>query len=251
VITVMPSNDAVKVIYLDDDGIVPRLKAEPPSKRKLLIECGTISLDTIHAVSNEVKSLNDSNIEFIDAPISGGPIGSKAGTLSFMVGCQPSSFSSLKSELLIHMGKESSLFHCGEVGSGTAFKTINNYVSIINILASSEAYAIATKLGLDLRKLTDVFNQSSGQNWVITNNNPVPGIHPKGAASNDYRGGFRLELAMKDLGLGGELAKLVGIESNLNRETLRVLREVQQKDEYAGRDARVVYRWLCEKEKKD
>jgi 3-hydroxyisobutyrate/3-hydroxypropionate dehydrogenase len=251
VIAVMPSNDAVKAIYLGDDGVVSRLKAEKPSKGKVMIECGTISLDTIHAVSNEVKSLNGPNIEFIDAPISGGPVGSKAGTLSFMVGCQSSTFESLKTELLVHMGKESSIFHCGEVGSGTAFKTINNYVSIINILASSEAYAIATKLGLDLKKLTDVFNQSSGQNWVITNNNPVPGIHPKGAASNDYRGGFRLELAMKDLGLGGELAKQVGVESNLNRETLRVLNEVQAHEDYAGRDARVVYRWLCEKEKKD
>lgn len=248
----MPSSDAVKAVYLDPThGLLHTLKEHPPTDAKVLIECGTISLDTIQAVSQATQQLRTDNIVFIDAPISGGPIGSKSGTLSFMVGCPASMFQGLKSSLFVHMGKEESIFHCGECGSGTAFKTINNYVSIINILASSEAYAIATKLGLDLNKLTAVFNQSSGQNWVISNNNPVPGIHPKGAASNDYRGGFRLELAMKDLGLGAELAKQVGVENNLNRETLRVLSEVQSTEGFEGRDARIVYRWLCEKEKKE
>ncbi|KAK5239805.1 hypothetical protein LTR40_012824, partial [Exophiala xenobiotica] len=77
-------------------------------------------------------------------------------------------------------------------------------------------------------------------------NNPVPGITPGGAASNGYEGGFRIELGQKDLKLGVQLAKMAGAKPLLSIETLKTLEEVASDPRYAGKDLRVVYKWLNE-----
>ena len=249
-ITVLPSASAMGAVYLDSaTGILPGIEADTSKRRKLVIECGTINSGTIKEIFEAASKLP--NLQFVDAPISGGPMGSQAGTLSFMVGCPSDVFPPLKSELLDHMGKPESIFHCGQVGSGTAFKIINNYISLVSVLSVSEAYSIATKLGLDLKALTDVFNSGSAQCWVISNNNPVPGIHPHAPASNNYKGGFRVELALKDLGLGMELAEMAGVETTLNKATIGVFEKVAADERYKGKDSRVVYKYLVEKEKMD
>ncbi|KXS94526.1 hypothetical protein AC578_4145 [Pseudocercospora eumusae] len=204
VLTMLPSDAAVKSVYLDPEaGLFAAAKsAGNAGPRKLLMECGTIAQATISEVS---KISKDYNVTFIDAPVSGGPMGSEAGTLSFMVGCDEDMFPQVKG-LLSLMGREDSIFRCGAVGSGTAFKIINNYISIISILSVSEALNIGHNMGLDMRLLVDLINSSSGQCWVSSNNNPVPGIHPNAPASHDYEGGFRIELAEKVLRLGSNMS---------------------------------------------
>ncbi|KAF7188971.1 putative 3-hydroxyisobutyrate dehydrogenase, mitochondrial [Pseudocercospora fuligena] len=235
-------NAAVKAVYLDPEtGLFAGAKpAGDFGIKKLLMECGTVAQATISEVSQRSK---DYNVTFIDAPVSGGPMGSEAGTLSFMVGCDEGLFPPVKA-LLSLMGKEDSIFRCGEVGSGTAFKIINNYISIISILSVSEALNIAEKMGLDMRLLVDLINSSSGQCWVSSNNNPVPGIHPNAPASHNYEGGFRIELAEKVLRLGSELAESVGAPTFLDKTALEAYGAAKSK--YAGKDARVVYKWLNE-----
>ncbi|EME84955.1 uncharacterized protein MYCFIDRAFT_83007 [Pseudocercospora fijiensis CIRAD86] len=242
VLTMLPSDAAVKSVYLDpQSGLFAAAKPTGDAgTRKLLMECGTVAQATIWEVSQKSK---DYNVTFIDAPVSGGPMGSQAGTLSFMVGCNEDLFLPVKG-LLSLMGKEDTIFRCGEVGSGTAFKIINNYISIISILSVSEALNIADKMGLDMRLLVDLINSSSGQCWVSSNNNPVPGIHPNAAASHDYEGGYRIELAEKVLRLGSELAESVGAPTFLDKTALEVYAAAGSK--YAGKDARVVYKWLNE-----
>ncbi|KXT16174.1 hypothetical protein AC579_910 [Pseudocercospora musae] len=242
VFTMLPSDSAVKSVYLDpESGLFAAAEAaRTTGTRKLLVECGTVAQATISEVSQRSK---DYNVTFIDAPVSGGPMGSEAGTLSFMVGCSEALFPSVKG-LLSPMGTEDSIFRCGEVGSGTAFKIINNYISIISILSVSEALNIADKMDLDMRLLVDLINISSGQCWVSSNNNPVPGIHPNAPASHNYEGGFRIELAEKVLRLGSELAESVGAPTYLDKTALEVYGAA--KSRYAGKDARVVYKWLSE-----
>jgi 3-hydroxyisobutyrate dehydrogenase len=172
-------------------------------------------------------------------------MGSKDGTLTFMVGSPRTLFPRLKS-LLVHMGKPESIFHCGDVGSGTAFKLINNYISIISVLSVSEAYNIANRLDLDLNKLTEILNTGSAQCWVTSKNNPVPGIHPEAPASHGYEGGFRLELAHKVLELGKDLAESAGARTVLDKAALKVFQDAADDPRYAGKDARVVYKFLTE-----
>ncbi len=116
------------------------------------MECGTIETDTILSVAKAVEqraSQLDTAVTFVDAPVSGGPMGAQAGTLTFMVGCTPAAsprvFPAVVSYLR-HMGNEDGIFLCGDVGAGTAFKIINNYLSAITSLAASEASISASRL---------------------------------------------------------------------------------------------------------
>lgn len=260
IITMLPGSDAVKSVYLDAAtgilaGAVAATELGSPSP-KLIMECGTIETDTILAVARATEDLSASKLErtltFVDAPVSGGPMGAEAGTLTFMVGCPPgvsdAVFPIVKSYLK-HMGKEKETFLCGDVGAGTAFKVINNYLSAIASLAASEALNIGTKAGLDVRLLTDVINASGGQCWVTSHSNPVPGVQANVPSSRDYNGGFRIELCAKVLGMGSRLAESVGARTVLDKPTQEAFREAMADERYAGKDARVVYKWLNESER--
>ncbi|KAJ9638683.1 uncharacterized protein PV06_09809 [Exophiala oligosperma] len=245
ILTVLPNDAACESVWLDPaNGILAGVKQSNSKNPKIAMECGTMSLEIINKIRDASSSSSSrSGLTFIDAPISGGPLGAKAGTLTVMVGCEESIFPVVK-PLLEYMG--TSIRRCGEVGSGTAFKTINNYMSITQVLVASEALNIGAKLNLDMKDLIDTINSSSGQSWITSKNNPVPGITPGGAASNGYNGGFRLELGQKDLKLGVRLAEMAGAKPLLSLETLKVLDQVSSDPRYAGKDLRVVYKWLNE-----
>jgi len=258
VITMLPNSPAVKAVYLDPKtGVIAGVEAAAKSsaEKKIIMECGTIETATILEVAKAVTtsasntSSSGSSISFVDAPVSGGPMGAEDGTLTFMVGAgDKDSFEAAK-EVLSHMGKKDSIFHCGDVGAGTAFKVINNYLSAITSLAASEALNIGTKMGLDVKLLTDVINVSGGQCWVTSKSNPVPGVQENVPSSRGYEGGFRLELCTKVLQMGSELAEMVGARTILDKPTLEAFKEASKDERYHGKDARVVYKWLNESER--
>jgi 3-hydroxyisobutyrate/3-hydroxypropionate dehydrogenase len=251
-ITMLPTAAAVEKVYLDEQrgviqGAIDASKTNP--QKKLIMECGTIETATILKVAQATKDAasklaQGAQLDFVDAPVSGGPMGAEAGTLCFMVGAMSKEPYEHAKEYLQHMGKKDSIFHCGEVGAGTAFKVINNYLSAITSLAASEALNIGAKMGLDLKLLTDVINVSGGQCWVTSQSNPVPGIHANAPASRGYEGGFRIELCKHVLEMGNSLAQMVGARTILDKPTLAAFDEAMNDERYKGKDARVVYKWL-------
>ncbi|KAF1972734.1 3-hydroxyisobutyrate dehydrogenase-like protein [Bimuria novae-zelandiae CBS 107.79] len=254
VITMLPGSAAVKAVYLDPaTGVIAGAEkaTQDSGASKVIMECGTIETATILEVAKRAKeSRVAEQLTFVDAPVSGGPMGAQDGTLTFMVGTDnKSAFPDVKS-YLSHMGKADAVFLCGDVGAGTAFKVINNYLSAITSLAASEALNIGAKMGLDLPLLTDVINVSGGQCWVVSKSNPVPGIQPNVPSSRGYEGGFRIELCAKVLKMGSELAEMVGARTILDKPTLEAFGEAMSDERYRGKDARVVYKWLNESEKK-
>ncbi|KAL1976986.1 hypothetical protein VTN31DRAFT_3268 [Thermomyces dupontii] len=264
VITMLPGTPAVKSVYLDaTTGILAGVKAAAATQssgKKIIMECGTIETAMILEVAQATRETASSlpsgwKLAFVDAPVSGGPMGAQAATLTFMVGVNNADnadgavFNRVKS-VLSHMGQPENIFLCGEVGAGTAFKIINNYLSAITSLAASEALNIGTKMGLDPKLLTDVINTSGGQCWVTSKSNPVPGVHPNAPASRNYEGGFRIELCRKVLSMGSQLAEMVGARTILDKPTLAAFDEAANDPRYAGKDARVVYKWLNEYEAK-
>ncbi|KAK3329833.1 6-phosphogluconate dehydrogenase [Apodospora peruviana] len=262
VITMLPGSDAVKTVYLDPEtgilaGAIAAVANDQPPAQKLIMECGTIETDTILAVAQTTQKTSSSKLSdaltFVDAPVSGGPMGAQDGTLTFMVGCLPAAsprvFPIVKS-YLAHMGNKDGIFLCGDVGAGTAFKIINNYLSAITSLAASEALNIGVKAGLDPSLLTDVINASGGQCWVTSKSNPVPGVQANVPSSRGYEGGFRIELCAKVLGMGKRLAEMVGARTVLDGPTLEAFGEAMADQRYRGKDARVVYKWLNESERR-
>lgn len=204
VISMVNTGAHVRDLYTGDHGVI----ALAPSDA-LLMDCSTIDVDTARAVAAVAKAAGRS---MIDAPVSGGVMGAEAGTLTFMVGGDARDFERVK-PILAGMGRN--IVHAGQSGNGQAAKICNNMMSGIKIIATSEAFALGSKLGLDYQTLFDIASTSSGQSWAMTTYCPVPGPVPTSPASNDYEPGFTAELMLKDLRLSQDAAASVGASTPL------------------------------------
>ena len=190
VITMLPAGQHVEAVYLGDDGLLAKL----PSVT-LVIDSSTIAPETARGVA-EVARAKD--IPFLDAPVSGGVGGAKAGTLTFICGGSEEAFNKAK-PILDAMGKN--IFHAGDHGSGQVAKICNNMLLAILMSGTSEALALGVKNGLDPAVLSEIMKQSSGGNWALNVYNPWPGVMEGVPASRNYEGGFLVNLMTKDLGL--------------------------------------------------
>ena len=105
-------------------------------------------------------------VTVIDAPVSGGPWGAGAGTLTFFVGAEEADFERCR-PIFEAMGK--SIFHLGAVGTGQVAKLSNNLLLWIHILATSEAVRMAELAGLPSETLLKTIEVSTGGSWVVKN----------------------------------------------------------------------------------
>jgi 3-hydroxyisobutyrate dehydrogenase len=193
VITMLPSGKEARAIYLAPDGLIA--KALPGT---LLIDCSTIDVATARAIG---AAAAERGLPMLDAPVSGGVGGAQGATLTFMVGGGDDAFARAK-PCLEAMGK--TIVHAGGAGNGQAAKICNNMVLGVSMIAVSEAFVLAEKLGLDHQKLFDIASKSSGQCWSLTTYCPVPGPVPASPANRDYQAGFSAAMMLKDLKLAQE-----------------------------------------------
>lgn len=204
VVTMLPAGKHVRAVY--DDSVFPNAGAGT-----LLIDCSTIDVDSARAVAADAAA---KGFAMLDAPVSGGTGGAEAGTLTFMVGGENAAFERAQPFLDI-MG--ATVVHAGGSGSGQAAKICNNMVLGISMLAVSEAFALADKLGLDRQKLFDISSKSSGQCWAMTSYCPVPGPVPTSPANRDYQPGFTAAMMLKDLDLAQQAADSAKAATPLGR----------------------------------
>jgi 3-hydroxyisobutyrate/3-hydroxypropionate dehydrogenase len=170
-------------------------------------------------------------------------MGAESGSLSFMVGCSDKLYPEVF-EICKLMGKEDSIFHCGELGSGLKTKLLNNYLSSLTAMATGETMNIGLRMGLDARKLNQVLNASSGMNFNSKINNPVPGLTPNNSASKGYVGGFSLELCLGVLELGYKAAQDMGARTVLGKPMLEAFRDASKDPKFQGKDSKIIYKWL-------
>ena len=155
----------------------------------------------------------------LDAPVSGGTGGAQAGTLTFMFGGSDDAFARAK-PMLDKMGK--TIVHAGGAGNGQAAKICNNMILGVSMIAVSEAFVLAEKLGLDAQKLFDISSKSSGQCWSLTTYCPVPGPVPTSPANRDYQAGFTAAMMLKDLKLAQEAATAAGAQTPLGADAAKI-----------------------------
>jgi len=190
VISMLPAGKHVEALYAAQGGIDQHLKANT-----LVIDSSTIDAATAKKVAAHLAT---KNIKFIDAPVSGGVAGATAGTLTFIVGGAADDYAQALPVLQV-MGKN--IFHAGEVGAGQVAKICNNMLLSVLMLGTSEALQMAIDNGLDPKVMSDIMLQSSGRNWTLELYNPCPDVMPNVPSSNNYQGGFMVDLMKKDLGL--------------------------------------------------
>lgn len=190
VITMLPAGEHVEAVYLGEHGLLASLPAGT-----LVIDSSTIAPETARGVAQAATACG---IAFLDAPVSGGVGGAKAGTLTFICGGEADTFARAE-PILSDMGKN--IFHAGPHGAGQVAKICNNMLLAILMSGTSEALALGAKNGLDPSVLSEIMKQSSGGNWALNVYNPWPGVMETAPASRDYQGGFLVKLMNKDLGL--------------------------------------------------
>ncbi|PJF18704.1 3-hydroxyisobutyrate dehydrogenase, mitochondrial [Paramicrosporidium saccamoebae] len=195
----LPNNSIVNNVYLGSDGLVAHAK-----QNNTLIDCSTVSPGVEEKIS---KTAIRHQVNFLDAPVSGGVKGAAAGTLSFLVGGDPQVLETNK-DLFQAMGKN--IFHCGGSGSGQVAKICNNLILGVSMVVLSEALHLGGRLGLDPKVLSAVINSSSGRSWSSETYNPVPGIMAGVPSSSEYAGGFATKLMVKDMMLALEEAQRCG-----------------------------------------
>jgi 3-hydroxyisobutyrate dehydrogenase len=211
VITMLPAGAQVREVYLGPAGII-----ENTNVGTLLIDCSTIDVETARAVAVQAEA---KGLMMLDAPVSGGVGGATAGTLTFMVGGSAQAFARAES-ILQAMGK--TIVHAGGAGNGQAAKICNNMILGVSMIAVSEAFVLAEKLGLDHQKLFDISSKSSGQCWSMTSYCPVPGPVPTSPANRDYQAGFTAAMMLKDLNLAQAAAKASGANTDLGADAARI-----------------------------
>ncbi|KAF1810399.1 3-hydroxyisobutyrate dehydrogenase mitochondrial precursor [Eremomyces bilateralis CBS 781.70] len=243
IITALPEPQHVKAVYsamLDPPTLLTSTSIQSP---RLFIDSSTIDITT----SAEVAALAQGSKQgiFIDAPMSGGVVGAQAGTLSFMVGCEPEHLERA-SAVLMMMGKR--VLHLGRQGAGLKGKLANNYLLALNNLATAEAMNMGVQWGLEPKALANMINLSTGKCWPSEVNNPVPGVVEAAPSSRGYEGGFGVGLANKDLKLALKDAHEAGVKIVLGDVAKQLYDAVEKDEKCKGRDFSVVYRYLGGKE---
>jgi 3-hydroxyisobutyrate dehydrogenase len=190
IITMLPTGADVKAICMEKYGIFQH--AKPGT---LIIDSSSIEID----ISRELEAIaKNKGFNMIDAPVSGGMTGARDGTLTFMVGGTQEDFARAK-PILESMGK--TIIYAGPSGNGQAAKICNNLILGVSMIAVSEAFNLAAKLGLDAQTFFDISSHSSGECWAMTHYCPAPGPVPESPANHGYAPGFTAAMMLKDLKL--------------------------------------------------
>ncbi|PMG31242.1 3-hydroxyisobutyrate dehydrogenase [Shewanella sp. 10N.286.52.C2] len=193
IITMLPAGKHVHSLYIGDDDNKGLL--DVVAKDAILIDCSTIDAGTAQTVGAQAAA---KGIEFMDAPVSGGTAGAAAGTLTFICGGSDNAYDKAQTVLTV-MG--ANIFHAGAAGAGQIAKICNNMLLSVLMVGTSESLQLGIDNGLDPKVLSDIMKVSSGGNWTLEKYNPCPDVMENVPSSNDYQGGFMVDLMVKDLGL--------------------------------------------------
>jgi 3-hydroxyisobutyrate dehydrogenase len=232
VVTMLPAGQHVREVYLGPGGVLAAAGVG-----SLLIDSSTIDVATARAVADAAAA---KGFMMLDAPVSGGVGGAQAGTLTFMVGGGDEAFARART-VLEQMGK--TVVHAGGAGNGQAAKICNNMILGVSMIAVSEAFVLAEKLGLDAQKLFDIASKSSGQCWSMTAYCPVPGPVPTSPANRDYQAGFTAAMMLKDLKLAQDAAAAAGAHTPLGADAAKVYSQYVDTGE-AARDFSGIIRFI-------
>ncbi|KAJ2492101.1 hypothetical protein IWW37_001678 [Coemansia sp. RSA 2050] len=237
IVTVLPESAHVKEAYLGESGIIKGVR-----QGALCIDSSTIDTSVSTDVSRQIIAVG---ARAVDAPISGGIMGAKAATLTFMVGSQTDNDFEQARAHLLHMGKN--VVRCGDLGAGQAAKICNNLLLAISMIGTAEAMNLGVQLGLDPKILASIVNTSSGRCWSSDTANPVPDVIATAPSTNSYNDGFKSRLMLKDLGLVSNAAKDSKTPLMLGALAENIYRHLSNDSALAEKDFSVVYQWLAGK----
>jgi 2-hydroxy-3-oxopropionate reductase len=183
VVSIVPDSPDVEAVVLGDGGVL-----EGARDGMMLVEMSTIAPGVGRRVAVE---LEEKGVSMIDCPVSGGPQGAEAGTLSIMCGGPAKTFETCR-PLLEVLGER--IVHFGDSGTGYMAKLCNQVACVITIQAVSETLSLAAKAGMDVRKVWEVVGSGLAASRIME-------LHGPKMLARDWGPGFTLRLQEKDLRL--------------------------------------------------
>lgn len=199
VITMLPHGREVESVVFGPDGLSAGFTT------------GSVLLDTSSSepwyTRKTSTRLAEMGVSMVDAPVSGAQMGAEKAELVFMVGGDLASVERVR-PVLQALGK--SIFHLGPVGAGHAMKSINNLITAVTFLATTEGLAIGRSYGLDPAVMVDVLNVSTGMSWISRTH-----IGQR-ILSRRFDDPFKLDLMVKDIDIAMRIASDHSLEVPLS-----------------------------------
>jgi len=193
VITMLPDSPEVEAVVLGKAGVIEGIRPG-----MLLIDMSTIAPETSKKI---YKILGDKGVEALDAPVSGGEVGAKAGALSIMVGGNKSAF---ERALPIFEALGKNIVHIGEAGAGQVTKACNQIIVGMTIQGVAEAMTLALKAGVDIEKVRDALLGGFAQSRILD-------LHGKRIIEGNYQPGFKIKLHRKDMNIALQTGRALSV----------------------------------------
>ena len=195
IITMLPDTPDVELVLTGENGVLSGIK-----KDAVVIDMSSISPVTTRVLADRVR---EAGATMIDAPVSGGEIGARSGTLSIMAGGDEATFEAVR-PILACMGNPERIVRIGDSGAGQVCK-ICNQMAIGGALAGvCEALALARKAGIDAGRVRQALLGGFAASRVLD-------VHGERILTGNYVPGFRAALYQKDLRIANDTASTFGV----------------------------------------
>ncbi len=242
VILMLPDSDVVERVLLG------RLACEPaPAQGRsgggllasLPAGAAVIDMSSSDPARTQVLAplLAAAGVTLLDAPVSGGVAGARAGTLAVMAGGPAAAFERFK-PMLGAIG--SRVLHAGDTGAGHTVKALNNLMSAANLLVASEALVAGRRFGLDPAVMLEIINSSSGRSTATETK------WPNFVVPEKYDSGFTFRLMVKDIRLALGIEHATGTHA-VASEAVVAAWEAAMADLSPDADQTAIARWLSER----
>jgi len=192
----LPDTAVIEAVTEGNDGLLARSR-----RGQTIIDLSTAAPSSTVRLA---RAYAERGVEYLDAGISGGAAAAEKGTLTLMVG---GSADALHAATWALAPLSAKIVHMGASGAGHTTKLLNNFLNAISLAASAEVMVAGRKAGLDLKRLLEVINGSSGVNFATLNRFPR-------IINGDYlEGGLTGRLMTKDILLYAERVRELGVVS--------------------------------------
>ena len=211
IITCLPSPEICAEVMESEKGVIKGL-----SENKIWLEMSTTDESEVKRLG---KLVSEKKAIPLDGPVSGGCHRAETGNIAIFVGGERKSFEKIL-PILTTMGRK--ILHTGELGSASILKVITNYLASVHLAALGEAWTVAKKSNLDLKKAYKGIAVSSGNSFVHETESQV-------ILNGSYNINFTMDLVKKDMNLFNELSKKLNTPLEISPFILDIFKDAQKK----------------------
>ena len=211
IITCLPSPEICAEVMESEKGVIKGL-----SENKIWLEMSTTDESEVKRLG---KLVSEKKAIPLDGPVSGGCHRAETGNIAIFVGGERKGFEKIL-PILTTMGRK--ILHTGELGSASVLKVITNYLASVHLAALGEAWTVAKKSNLDLKKAYKGIAVSSGNSFVHETESQV-------ILNGSYNINFTMDLVKKDMNLFNELSKKLSTPLEISPFVLNIFKDAQKK----------------------